>query len=60
VSQRRDITEALSLVFQGVEQLTSAFPGRRFTIDGRLVGDIGEVLAELDYELSHNSKVISH
>lgn len=49
--QRRALNEGLSLVFQGIEQLTTAFPGRRFTIDGRLVGDIGEVIAELEYDL---------
>ena len=31
--------------------LREAFPHRRFTIDGRLVGDIGEVVAELEYDL---------
>ena len=45
------LNDGLSLIFQGIERLTTAFPGRRFTIDGRLVGDIGEVVAELEYEL---------
>jgi len=49
--QRLALTEGLSLVFQGIERLTTAFPSRRFTIDGRLVGDIGEVIAELEYDL---------
>ena len=49
--QRRALADGLSLVFQGIERLTTAFPGRRFTIDGRLVGDIGEVIAELEYDL---------
>lgn len=49
--QRLALTQGLSLVFQGIEKLTTAFPGRRFTIDGRLVGDIGEVIAELEYDL---------
>ena len=29
----------------------SHYPQRKFTIDGRLVGDIGEVVAELDYDI---------
>lgn len=50
--QRCALNEGLSLIFRGIERLTEAFPGRRFTIDGRLVGDVGEVLAELEYDLT--------
>jgi hypothetical protein len=32
--------------------LHEAFPRRAFTIDGRLVGDIGEMIAELEYDLT--------
>lgn len=45
------ITDGLALVFQGIEKLKSAFPNRKFTVDGRLVGDIGEVIAELEYDV---------
>ena len=45
------ISEGLALVFQGIELLKTTFPHRRFTIDGRLVGDIGEVIAELEYDV---------
>ena len=45
------ITEALSHIFNGIKQLTIAFPGKAFTIDGRLVGDIGEVIATLEYNI---------
>jgi predicted ester cyclase len=45
------LTQGLALVFQGIERLSTAFPNRRFTIDGRLVGDIGEVIAELEYDI---------
>ena len=47
---RAAITDALRLIFQ-VKQLEKAFPNRAFTIDGRLVGDIGEVIAALEYDL---------
>jgi uncharacterized protein DUF6998 len=37
---------------KGIEHLKSAFPTRKFTIDGRLVGDIGEIIAELEYDVA--------
>ena len=49
--KRAAINEALGLVFQGIERLKEAFPNRAFTIDGRLVGDVGEVIAALEYDL---------
>lgn len=45
------IDAALKQIFSGITQLQEAFPGRAFTIDGRLVGDIGEVIAEIEYDL---------
>ena len=48
---RAIITEALSLIFQGIQQLEASLPNRAFTIDGRLVGDPGEVIAALEYDL---------
>lgn len=50
--QRLALTEGLALVFQGIKCLVDAFPSRRFTIDGRLVGDVGEVIAELEYDVA--------
>jgi len=49
--QRRAITEALALIFEGIARLKKTFPSRAFTIDGRLVGDIGEVIAALEYDV---------
>jgi hypothetical protein len=46
-----DISSALQLIFQGISQLQTAFPHRLFTIDGRLVGDIGEIVAALEYDM---------
>lgn len=45
------ISDALRLIFQGIDQLKTAFPNREFTIDGRLVGDVGEVIAALEYDI---------
>jgi hypothetical protein len=55
------IAEALRLLFQGIAHLKAAFPNRAFTIDGRLVGDIGEVIAALEYDLVlHNVSQPNH
>jgi hypothetical protein len=45
------IKEGLALIFEGIATLKGAFPNRAFTIDGRLVGDIGEVIAALEYDV---------
>src|SRR4030042_3840289 len=51
MGERSSIAEALKLIFQGISQLKRAFPIKEFTIDGRLVGDIGEVIAALEYDV---------
>ena len=51
MTKRVAINQALALIFQAVKSLSEAFPKRAFTIDGRLVGDVGEVIAELEYDL---------
>jgi hypothetical protein len=52
MSKQFHIESGLKLIFEGISTLRGAFDGRRkFTIDGRLVGDIGEVIAELEYDL---------
>lgn len=45
------IPEAVRQMLAIVERLCSAYPQKRFTLDGRLVGDIGEVLVEAAYDL---------
>jgi hypothetical protein len=45
------IVQALNLIFEGIARLKKAFPNRQFTIDGRLVGDIGEIIAALEYDV---------
>jgi len=51
------LNNALAKIFDGIDSLRSAFPKKKFTIDGRLVGDIGEAIAERDYELELYSKL---
>lgn len=45
MSNREAITDSLALILEGIRRLGAAFPHRALTIDGRLVGDIGEVIA---------------
>lgn len=40
-----------SELYKLVAELESLFPGRHFTLDGHLVGSIGEVLAAYHYDL---------
>ena len=45
------IPDAIRGLIQIVNQLQSKYPKKRFTLDGRLVGDLGEVLVEAVYDL---------
>jgi hypothetical protein len=38
-------------LYKLVDELESLYPGRYFTLDGHLVGSIGEVVAQLFYDL---------
>jgi len=55
---KEKIREALDHIFRGIGILQAEFLNRRFTIDGRLVGDIGEIIAatEFDIELDDVSR----
>ena len=48
----RKVKTALEKIFSGIGELKGLFPQKDFTIDGRLVGDIGEMLAFRDYEIN--------
>ncbi len=45
------ISEAVKKLLGIVEQLQQAYPKKEFTLDGRLVGDIGEILVEANYDV---------
>jgi hypothetical protein len=51
MEEKNRIADALRLIFGGISSLKDAFPRKEFTIDGRLVGDIGEVVAALEYDV---------
>jgi hypothetical protein len=46
------IEDSLKKIFSGIKQLKDALPSKEFTIDGRLVGDIGEAIVQRDYNLT--------
>ena len=45
------IRSALEDIFGGIKKLKEALPIKEFTIDGRLVGDIGEAIVQRDYDV---------
>jgi len=45
------VPQLISQLYEIVEDLEGLFPGRHFTLDGHLVGSIGEVFAEYYYEI---------
>ena len=51
MDEKNKMADALRLIFEGINRLKHTFPSKEFTIDGRLVGDIGEVLAALEYDI---------
>jgi len=46
-----EISKALITLLQTVKELHNAYPQKNFTLDGRLLGDIGEVLIDGAYDL---------
>ncbi len=46
------IEQALQKIFAGIDELKAQLPDKEFTIDGRLVGDIGEAIVQHDYDLT--------
>lgn len=42
---RVKLPEPVAAIYRAVEELSAAYPGRKFTPDGHLVGSIGEVVA---------------
>ncbi len=52
MSDAISIPDAVREMLGIVQRLRAAFPKKRFTLDGRLVGDIGEILAEKAYDIT--------
>lgn len=54
------IPDAVKRLLQIVNQLRSTYPKKRFTLDGRLVGDLGEVLVEAAYDIELHEGLQRH
>jgi hypothetical protein len=54
------IPEALKKLQTVVTSLQQSYPKKKFTLDGRLVGDLGEVLAESIYDIELFSGLEKH
>ncbi len=48
----QDVTALLETLYASVSRLERLFPGRKFTLDGHLVGSIGEVVAAYMFRLA--------
>jgi len=46
-----EIHQAVKDMLEIVDQLQKTYPKKKFTLDGRLVGDLGEILVEEDYNI---------
>lgn len=55
-----NIKKAIIELLQIVKCLKNEYPHKEFTLDGRLVGDIGEVLAETYYDIKLFDKINPH
>ena len=48
---QQGVARGLKLILQGIGILQHSFSNRKFTIDGRLVGDIGEIIAAAEFDI---------
>ena len=55
-----EIHNAVKKLLEIVEDLQRRYPKKKFTLDGRLVGDLGETLVERDYDLELFDKLEKH
>lgn len=47
-----EISKAIKKLLETVDELRKAYPKKKFTLDGRILGDIGEILVEGAYDLT--------
>lgn len=55
-----EIHQAVKDMLEIVEALQKSYPKKKFTLDGRLVGDLGEILIEEDYDLELYEGLVKH
>ncbi len=51
MDEKLEIHQAVKELLDIVRQLHECYPQKKFTLDGRLVGDIGEILVSQDYDV---------
>jgi len=51
--------EAIRKLLMIVDELRITYPYKRFTLDGRLVGDLGEVIVKQNYDIELFEKVVA-
>lgn len=49
---QKSITEIIRGLFETIRELEQRYPGRKFSMDGHLLGSIGEVIAAEHYHLT--------
>lgn len=55
------LPEPVAAIYRAVAELSDAYPGRKFTPDGHLVGSIGEVIVAAEFGLElHKSSHPGH
>ena len=52
------LREQIGKLIQITKDLEKNYPPKKFTLDGRLVGDIGETIAEKNYKIKLHEKVV--
>jgi len=55
-----EISKAIKKLLETVDELQRAYPKKKFTLDGRLLGDIGEILVEGAYDLTLFDRLAKH
>ncbi len=55
--KKSKLQAAIRTMFQAQKALHTSFPKKPFTPDGRMIGDIGEAIAEIDYRVTIDSKL---
>ncbi len=60
VEARKKLKEGIRKMFAARVALNKAFPKKPFTPDGRMVGDIGEAIAEIYYRVKIDDKINKH
>ena len=60
MDQIDQLKEAIKDLYLSVDRLHDSFPRRQFTPDGRMIGDIGEAIASLEFNVIIDEKSKKH